>query len=69
MNKDTLNGILKYNRVAEKEIARLREENIKLQDKIHKAIDYIKNKARNNCWIDQYESCELIDILRGEDNE
>lgn len=41
----------------------------KLQQRIDKAIEYIKNKARNNCWIDQYESCELIKILKGEDEE
>ncbi len=31
---------------------------------IDKAIEYIKEKARNNCWIDQYESCDLIKILK-----
>ena len=35
------------------------------KDKL-KAIEYIKEKARNNCWIDQYESCDLINILKGE---
>lgn len=38
-----------------------------LENKIDKAIEYIKNKARNNCWIDQYESSDLIKILEGED--
>lgn len=36
-----------------------------LQQKIDKAIEYIKNKAIKNCWLDQYESCELIKILKG----
>ena len=27
-------------------------------------VDAIKEKARNNCWIDQYESCDLIKILK-----
>lgn len=25
----------------------------------------IYKKTRNNCWIDQYESCDLIKILKG----
>ena len=41
----------------------------KLQERINKAIEYIKSKARNNCWIDQYEASDLIKILQGEDNE
>ena len=35
----------------------------KYKEKIDKAIEYIKEKARNNCWIDQYESCDLIEKL------
>lgn len=41
----------------------------KYKDVIDKAIEYIKEKARNNCWIDQYESCNLIKILKGDSNE
>lgn len=41
----------------------------KYKDVIDKAIEYIKEKARNNCWIDQYESCDLIKILKGDSNE
>ena len=36
----------------------------KQKEVIDKAIEYIKEKARNNCWIDQYESCDLIKILK-----
>ena len=36
----------------------------KYKEKIDKAIEYIKEKARNNCWINQYESCDLIKILK-----
>lgn len=36
----------------------------KYKEIIDKAIEYIKEKARNNCWIDQYESCDLIKILK-----
>lgn len=46
----------------------LRDMVLELQEVINKAIEYIKEKARNNCWIDQYESCDLIKILKGEDN-
>lgn len=38
-----------------------------LQERIDKAIEYIKDKARNNCWIDQFEANDLIKILQGED--
>jgi hypothetical protein len=80
MNKDTLNGILKYNRGAEKEIARLREENIKLQQRIDKAIEYIeKNKktiskgqakdTRLQIGTFMWNIDSLLNILRGEDNE
>ncbi len=83
MNKDTLNGILKYNRGAEKEIARLREENIKLQQRIDKAIEYIENdmpyleepdEEFERCdgttymTMKEYDTSVLLDILRGEDN-
>ena len=73
MNKDTLNGILKYNRGAEKEIARLREENIKLQEKIDKAIEYIESSQlygmRSGKTLYSKVMQETINILRGEDNE
>lgn len=36
----------------------------KQKEVIDKAIEYIKEKTRNNCWIDQYESCDLIKILK-----
>ena len=42
------------------------QENQKYKEVIDKAIEYIKEKARNNCWIDQYESCNLIKILKGD---
>ena len=41
----------------------IEQKNKELQERIDKAIEYIKEKARNNCWIDQYESCDLIKIL------
>lgn len=37
--------------------------------KNNKAIEYIKEKARNNCWIDQYEANDLINILKGVDKD
>lgn len=37
-----------------------------LEQRIDNAIDYIKEKAINNCWIDQYEANDLINILKGE---
>lgn len=40
-----------------------------LQQRIDKAIEYIKVKARDNCWIDQYEASDLIKILRGDSDE
>ena len=48
----------------DKEMLGLKEENQKYKEVIDKAIEYIKEKARNNCWIDQYESCDLIKILK-----
>lgn len=45
-------------------VLELQEENKKQKEAIDKAIEYIKEKARNNCWIDQYESCDLIKILK-----
>lgn len=42
----------------------LQEKYNKQKEVIDKAIEYIKEKARNNCWIDQYESCDLIKILK-----
>ena len=47
----------------EKENRHNQESIIDLSKRIDKAIEYIKEKARNNCWIDQYESCDLIKIL------
>lgn len=44
----------------------LQQENSQLKERIEKAIEYIKDKARNNCWIDQYESCDLLKILKGD---
>ena len=48
----------------EKENRHNQEIIIDLSKRIDKAIEYIKEKARNNCWIDQYESCDLIKILK-----
>ena len=45
-------------------VLELQQENKKYKEVIDKAIEYIKEKARNNCWIDQYESCDLIKILK-----
>ena len=47
----------------EKENRHNQEIIIDLSKRIDKAIEYIKEKARNNCWIDQCESCDLIKIL------
>ena len=46
-----------------------RKELLELRSRIDKAIEYIKEKARNNCWIDQYEANDLINILQGEDTK
>lgn len=56
---ETLNSafIFKY-------VDTLEKQNKKYKEVIEKAIEYIKEKARNNCWIDQYESCDLIKILK-----
>ena len=68
-------GNLKYNELESASILllrteiRLKKENQKYKEVIDKAIEYIKEKARNNCWIDQYESCDLIKILKGDTNE
>ena len=51
-------------KLKDKEMLGLKEENQKYKEVIDKAIEYIKEKARNNCWIDQYESCDLIKILK-----
>ena len=48
-----------------RKIKELQQENEKQTEVIDKAIEFIKEKARNNCWIDQYESCDLIKILNG----
>ena len=45
-------------------IDKLEQQCKKQKEAIDKAIEYIKEKARNNCWIDQYESCDLIKILK-----
>lgn len=45
-------------------VTSLEQENKKQKEVIDKAIEYIKEKAINNCWIDQYESCDLIKILK-----
>lgn len=49
------------------------DEKVKLlmryRKRIDKAIEYIKVKARDNCWIDQYEASDLIKILRGDSDE
>lgn len=42
----------------------LQDQINKLQNRINKAIEYIKEKAINNCWIDQYEANDLINILQ-----
>ena len=39
-------------------------KNKELQEVIDKAIEYIKEKSKNNCWISQYENCDLIKILK-----
>ena len=46
------------------EMSNWKEDAKKLKEVFDKAIEYIKEKARNNCWIDQYESCDLIKILK-----
>ena len=56
-----LNDVVDY-------INELEQQCKKQKEVIDKAIEYIKEKARNNCWIDQYESCDLIKILKKEDN-
>ena len=48
----------------QEENSRYERKNKKYKEVIDKAIEYIKEKARNNCWIDQYESCDLIKILK-----
>ena len=30
---------------------------------IKEAINFVRDKARNNCWIDQYEANDLLNIL------
>ena len=61
------NGVfsLEYDKETLRDIVlELQEENKKQKEVIDEAIEYIKEKARNNCWIDQYESCDLIKILK-----
>ena len=45
------------------QLKKLEKENKQLKEDKKKAREYIKEKARNNCWIDQYETNELIKIL------
>lgn len=76
------NKILKQNNINEvlrndfdmcvKDLKKANKKIEKLEDyksRIEKAIEYIKEKARNNCWIDQFEASDLIKLLRGENNE
>ena len=53
----------KYNNLLKEKIE-LKRQIKKQKEVIDRAIEYIKEKARNNCWIDQYESCDLIKILK-----
>lgn len=53
----------------EKYASEMEDKYILEKNKNNKAIEYIKEKARNNCWIDQYEANELIGILKGVDKE
>ena len=57
LNVKELNDVVDY-------INELERQCKKQKEIIDKAIEYIKEKARNNCWIDQYESCDLIKILK-----
>ena len=58
---------LEYDKETLKDMVIDKQEEIeRLNNIIDKAIEYIKEKARNNCWIDQYEACDLIKILKGE---
>lgn len=58
------NSYIKELQKQDEYIKQLQQENQKYKEVIDKAIEYIKEKARNNCWIDQYESCDLIKILK-----
>lgn len=59
---------LEYDKETLKDMVIDKQEEIeRLNNIIDKAIEYIKEKARNNCWIDQYEACDLIKILKGEE--
>ena len=40
-----------------------------LEKNITDAIEYIKDEAHYNCWLDIYKMNELVGILKGEDNE
>ena len=61
---DYINELEYYKETLRDMVLELQEENKKQKEVIDKAIEYIKEKARNNCWIDQYESCDLIKILK-----
>ena len=56
--------VCQRNYLSTKYIEHLEQQCKKQKEVIDKAIEYIKEKARNNCWIDQYESCDLIKILK-----
>lgn len=73
MTDEQLNAIMMK---ADNDLERLKDrchdlydENVELKNRIDTAIEYIKDKARNNCWIDQYEASHLIGILQGSDKE
>ena len=63
-DKETYNWLIYgYNQCA-KLLNETEQQCKKQKEVIDRAIEYIKEKARNNCWIDQYESCDLIKILK-----
>jgi cell division protein FtsB len=48
----------------EQELLNQEEQLEDYKSRCEKASEYIKEKARNNCWIDQYEASDLINILQ-----
>ena len=64
MDNRTIEEVRKNETKLINEIKVLEQQCKKYKEVIDKAIEYIKEKARNNCWIDQYESCDLIKILK-----
>lgn len=64
-----IQGLESENRLFNMEIKGHEQSELELSKRISKAIEYIKEKARNNCWIDQYEANDLIKILKGVDKE